>query len=326
MHSRSQPSAAGVVLSVGSINADFQFRVERRPEISETLVGHDFVRLGGGKAANVALLAARLGRVARLFGHVGDDELAEQALAPLRSEGVDLAGVRRVPGQATGVAMITVPPDGAKGIVLSLNANDAVWNEADRETLSHAIAAAPAHSVLVADGEMDADGLQLALSKARAAGIRTVLDPSPAERIDDRALALADYVVPNPGEAGRLTDVEVEGVDSAIAAGRRLLARGAGAACMKLSDGGCVLVRGEGVTCIEPLGVEVVDTTGAGDAFAGGLAVGLARGETEADALRLAVAASQCAVTGYGSQPAYPRWDALVALARRLTLGPHVER
>lgn len=294
------------MLCLGSINADFQVRVARRPEISESLVAHAFARLGGGKAANVAFLCARLGLAARLFGHVGDDDLAEQALAPLREAGVDVSGVRRVAGRPTGVAMITVPPDGAKGIVLALNANDEPWSPEDHAGLDAALAGAPPRSVLVADCEMDGGALERALRKARPAGLRVVLDPSPAAQVGDALLPLCDFIVPNAGEAETLTGIACNDAAAAAHAAQLLRRRGALAACVKLSDGGCVYADAAQQLHLLPPPVEVVDTTGAGDAFAGALAAALARRRAPLEAVRLAVAASRLAVAGYGSQPSYP--------------------
>lgn len=317
--------ATGQVLCLGSINADFQMRVPRRPEVSETLVGHDYLRLGGGKAANVAFLCARLGVRAALFGHVGADDLAEQALAPLRRADIDLRGVRQVPGRDTGMALIAVPPDGHKGILLALNANDEPWSDQDWQHLEAALRQAPPHSVLVADAEMDRTALARSLREARRAGLRVVLDPSPADRVDAALLSLCHLVLPNPGEAQRLTGIECRNADAAARAARRLLEMGAGAGVVKLSDGGCVLAEPGRLLRVKPLGMEAVDTTGAGDAFAGGLAAGLARGGDTDAALRLAVAASQCAVTGYGSQPAYPDWQQASELAGRLEVSIDAE-
>src|SRR5437763_1516636 len=115
----------GVVLSLGSVNVDFQVRTDRWPGPGETLLGREFVMVGGGKAANVAVLARRLGWDARLIARVGDDLLADHALRPLQEGGVDLQAVQRVRGQATGVALIDVRPDGEKASVLAANANDA---------------------------------------------------------------------------------------------------------------------------------------------------------------------------------------------------------
>lgn len=139
-----------VLLSLGSVNADFQVRVKSAPGTGSTLPGSDFVRLGGGKAANRAVLARRLGHSARLFGRVGDDELREQALMPLRGAGVDVSGVFVAPGQATAVSMIAVLPDSKKSIVLAGNANE-VWDDAALEAVLAALAVAPPSSLLAAD-------------------------------------------------------------------------------------------------------------------------------------------------------------------------------
>lgn len=310
-------SHVACILALGSINADFQVRVDRRPDVSETLIAHDFTRLGGGKSANVAWLARRLGAPARLFGRVGDDDLAEQALASLREIGVDLAEVRPAAGAGTGVAMIAVPPDGKKGIVMAPNANEA-WNDGDALRTAAAIVQAPPGSVLVTNAEVPAAVVERAMRAARERGLTTVLDPSPPDRVTDALLALADVVTPNAGEAQRLTGVECRDAASGIDAGRRLLARGAAAAAVKLPDGGCVLVAPEETVHVAPVPVEVVDTTGAGDAFAGALAVALLKRRPRAEAIRFAVAASHAAVTGYGSRPAALARDGITSIEARL--------
>lgn len=299
---------AGSILSLGSANLDFQIRVERRPEISETLVGRDFLCAGGGKAANVAAFARKLGMGARLFAHVGDDVLAERALAPLRAAEVDLTGVVVVPGCSTGVAMITVPPDGQKGIVLSPNANDA-WTEHTAATVAQVIEKSPSGSVLVVDCEVPVFVVERAVEAASRRGISIILDPSPADRVTDPLIASARVVVPNGAEAEMLTGIACGDVRSAAEAGRRLLDRGAEAACVKLGKGGCVLAAGDAATHIPGASVEVVDTTGAGDAFAGALAVACAEGRPLPEAARFAAAAAHRTVTGYGSQAALPTRD-----------------
>lgn len=315
----------GHVLALGSINADFQMRVGRRPEISETLLGSDFVRLGGGKSANVAFLACKLGLPVLLLAHTGDDDLAEQALAPLREIGVDLSGVKTLPGHDTGVAVIMVPPDGKKGIVMAANANEA-WVEEDLLRVLQAVRDAPAGSVLVCNCEIPSPVLEAGLQEARQAGLRTVLDPSPADRVSDGLLALCDYVTPNPGEAETLTGIAPGDAASALRVGQRLCERGAGAACVKLADGGCVFVGGAGAAQVQAAPVEVVDTTGAGDAFAGALAAWLALGHPEHEAVRAAVAASHIAVGKYGSQPSYPSIQEIERMQQRLRLTRDVDR
>lgn len=302
-------SAAGgdlpLVLSLGSINADFQIRIDRRPEVSETLLARDFLRLGGGKAANVAFLARRLGCEAVLLGRVGDDDLADQALAPLAEAGVDLSHVARIKGADTAVSVITVPPDGKKGIVLAPGANEA-WEDEDLASLEETIAAAPAGSILVIDCEVPHFVALAAAQSARRCGLRILLDPSPADRVTDALLSLTDVVVPNPAEAETLTGIAVDGPGSAARAGRALLDRGCKLVCAKLPDGGCVVAQGDEVCHITVETGEVVDTTGAGDAFAGAMAVALSEEQDAVAAAVFATAAATHAVTGYGSQPAYP--------------------
>lgn len=310
-------STGAAILALGSINADFQVRIERRPEVSETLIAHDFTRLSGGKSANVAFLAARLGVAARLLGHVGDDDLAEQALAPLRDARIDLGGVTRVAGAHTAVSMIMVPPDGQKGIVLAPNANSA-WKAEDLRPVLGAVRAAAAGSVLVVNGEIPASVVRAAMQAAREAGVLTVLDPSPADAVGDELLALADFLVPNAGEASRISGTPCGDPPAALRAAQDLRKRGARVVCIKLSDGGCVVVDGENAFHVPPVPVRVVDSTGAGDAYAGALAVAVLEQRPLEDAARFAVAASHLAVTGWGSQPAYPDRGEIEDMMRRL--------
>lgn len=302
--------AEPVILALGSVNVDFQVRVDRAPEVGETLLAHDFLRLSGGKAANVAFLARRLGVPAQLLAQVGDDVLTESALAPLRAIGVDLSQVGTAEGETPGISMIAVPPDGKKMIVLAGNAN-LVWDEADAARSEAAVQRAPAGSLLVVDYEVPAAVVERAVAAARRPDLTVVLDPSPAGRVQERVLAQIGVVVPNPKEAETLTGTTVGDPQSAHRAGRRLLDQGTRAACVKLPDGGCVVVDRERAVHVASVPVEVTDTTGAGDAFAGALAVALLERRHLVDAACFAAAASHLAVTAYGSQPAYPDRAAL---------------
>ncbi|MBL6455277.1 bifunctional hydroxymethylpyrimidine kinase/phosphomethylpyrimidine kinase [Belnapia sp. T6] len=302
-----------VLLSLGSVNADFQVRVKSAPGTGSTLPAADFVRLGGGKAANRAVLARRLGHSARLFGRVGDDELREQALMPLRRLDVDVAGVSVAPGQATAVSMIAVLPDGKKSIVLAGNANE-TWDDVALEAVLAAVAAAPQGSLLAADFEVPAAVVARVVDAARKRGLPVVIDPSPPHRVEREVLRGVTAATPNPSEAEALTGVAVKDPGAAAEAGRRMRALGIGIACAKLGDGGCVVTDQEGSTHVPPMPVEAVDSTGAGDAFAGALAVALMERRPVVEAVCLAVAASSLAVTAYGSQPAYPTRDRVTAL------------
>ena len=293
------------ILSLGSVNVDFQVRADRWPEPGETLLGQDFLMIGGGKGANVAFLARRLGVNARLLARVGEDALAEEALRPLREIGVDLGATKRVAQERTGIALIIVRPEGDKGIILSANANTA-WEPTDAEGVATEIQDAPPGSVLVADLEVPVSIVQRALETARQQGLRTVLDPSPAGCLLPALYSAVDYLTPNPTEAEQLTGIPVRSAADAFRAGEVLLERGVGAALMKLGAGGCVVVSAGGRERLPAVPVRVVDQTGAGDTFAGALAVALLEGQQVNEAARFAVAAATLAVTRYGSQSSYP--------------------
>lgn len=313
------------IFCLGSVNADFQLRVPRPLGAGSTLPGTEFVRLGGGKAANRAVLARRLGVPARLIARVGADDLREQALAPLRAAGVDLGAVTVAADQATGVAMIAVLPDGRKVILFAGNANEA-WDAAADEGAEAAVAGAPPGSVLALDFEVPAEVALRAARAARVRGIAVVIDPSPPVRTGPREVSGATAVTPNPEEAEALTGTVVDGPEAAAAAAGQMRDLGVGIACVKLAGGGCVVAAEHGFSYVPPLPVQaVVDSTGAGDAFAGALAVALLERRPPLQAALLAVAASSLAVTAYGSQPAYPdrarleaAWPALAPRVRDL--------
>jgi len=315
----------GKILSLGSINADFHMRTKLQPERNEMLHASDFARLGGGKAANIAYLASRLGKATQLFAHTGDDDLAEQAMAPLRDSGVDVSGIKKIKNAHTGVTMITVPPDGKKSILMAANANG-FWCQDDVAPVLLAIRSAESGSVLVADCEIPVFIVEQAMRTARQCDIKTILDPAPAERVTDALLKLTDFIALNAGEAKTLTGIECEDVASAMDAGNCLLERGVAVACIKLADGGCVVVEDGCAFHIAPVPVDVVDTTGAGDAFTGGLAVALLEQHPLHQAARFAVAASHLAVTAWGSQPAYPTRQQIERMEARLDMRTHIRQ
>jgi ribokinase len=305
------------VFAAGTVNADFVFGVQAPLERGASLVAQRVLRTSGGRAANVAVMARRLGARARLFGCVGADELARQALSGPRAAGVDVAAVRGVPAD-TGLVAIFVA-EGTKTMVLAPGANEA-FSQADGQRLAADLHGAADGSVLVVDNEVSLAGLTPALEAARECGLGTVLDPTRPERVSDPLLALADHVTPNADEAARMTGVHVASAGDAERAGRRLRERGARHAHVRLPRGGCVSIGPDdrAVAVAAPTGLPVVDSTGAGDAFAGTLATVILAGRPVIEAVRLAVAAAAYAVTGFGAQESYPDAAALEALARRV--------
>jgi ribokinase len=218
--------------------------------------------------------------------------------------------------------VIAVPPDGKKAILLAANANDE-WDEQAVRDMAERVAASPPGSILTVDFEVPAPVVRRAAEAAGALGLRVVVDPSWPDRVERELLADVFAIAPNAAEAEALVGVKVTDPESGMEAARRIAALGPVLALVKLEDGGCVLAgRGGTGLHIPAQPVSVVDTTGAGDAFTGALAVALLEGKSPRDAALFAVAASHAAVTGWGSQPAYPDRDAIEAripdLARSL--------
>ncbi|WP_119155145.1 ribokinase [Caldimonas tepidiphila] len=300
------------LISLGSINADFQVRVDEEPGERETLEAHDLRRLSGGKAANVAYLAHRLGHPALLLGRVGCDDLATQALGSLHDSGVDVQSVRRTCSAATAVSMIMVPPSGKKRIVLAGNANLG-WEAEDIEASCAAIRTADPGALLVADFEIAPEAVRAALRTAHERGLRTVVDPSFPRHVGREDLRGVHALTPNESEARELAGVATPGARGVAETARALAALGPRMVCIKLSDGGCLVAQGERMEHVPAGRVEIVDATGAGDAFTGAFAVALLEGREPVQAAAFAVACSDLAVTGYGSQPAYPSREALDA-------------
>jgi ribokinase len=271
------------VVVLGSANADLVVEVDRRPAAGETVLGSDTAVLPGGKGANTAVAAARLGADVAFLGAVGDDPYGDLLVDSLRSVGVDTSLVRRS-GRPTGIAYITVTPDGENSIVVSPGANSALTR--DDVTLDA--------GVLVASLEVPVAVVAHAIEVAAAKGIRSVVNLSPVARLD---LSTVDTLLVNEHEASWLVG-EPEP--------RRLLDLGPRAAVITLGAKGCAIAVGDQLHDIPAPQVNTVDTTGAGDAFTGALAVGIARGDDLVTAAKRAVRVAAISVTRRGAAPSYP--------------------
>jgi ribokinase len=308
------------ILSLGSLNADFEVRVEHFPGPDESLRAKQFLRAGGGKAANKCLLVRKLGTATTLLASVGDDDLRDQALEPLRRAGIDLSRVATAQGCPTGVVLIMVSPDGKKAMVMAENANGR-WTDAAADSVFTTIATAPEDSVFVTDCEVPAHLVRRAITAASVREFQIILDPSPPERVDEECFAQFAAITPNASEARALTGIDPSNIEGARAAADKLAAAGVRAVYLKLREGGCVLACQGKHTLIASMKVEVVDTTGAGDAFAGALTVALLERRDPVEAGCFAVAAAQFAVTGFGAQAGYPDRSSLEQLADRIRNG-----
>ncbi len=290
----------GDVVVVGSINVDLVVAVERLPAPGETVSGGRFARHGGGKGANQAVAAARLGARVRMVGAVGADANGDDALRELVAEGIDVAAVARLQDVPTGVALIAVDAAGENQIAVASGAN--------AEVTTDALSLSPTGGVVLLNHEIPASAVAAAATAAAAAGWRVVLNPAPARALDAGVLAAAPLLTPNASEAEQLT-----GEPDPAAAARALSALTGAPVLVTLGGDGALLLDG-GETLRLPAGAaRVVDTTGAGDTVNGALAAELAAGRGLAEAARFALAAAALSTQGAGARGGMPHREAVEA-------------
>ncbi len=295
------------VTVLGSLNMDISVTVPRLPEPGATVLGSPARFTPGGKGANQAVAAARLGAGVRMAGCVGDDDFGRRLLAALGEENIAADDVRTVPGVPTGLAMISVDPAGENIIKVEPGANHEVGAG------EVAAAASSPGDVLVICAEIPVPAIRAALARAR--GARCILNLAPAPQSPDEAAGIVadgvDWLVVNEIEAGAVLGRKVEGLQDAAEAAAGLLSTGARHAVVTAGAHGAALAPGadpQGAPLtVEAFPVEAVDTVGAGDTFVGALAVALAAGVPPAEAVRAAAAAGATAATRPGAQAGMPR-------------------
>jgi ribokinase len=287
---------------VGSTNVDLTFRVPRLPRAGETLSASALLTDHGGKGANQAIIAARLGAAVTMISAVGDDAFGRQALDNYRRHGVDAGHVRVCPDRPTGTAGILVDDHGDNVILVVAGANAAVA-AADVRAAASAITEANA---LIAQLETPVEATVEAFRQARSAGVRTLLNPAPARSLPDELLALTDLCVPNETELAALTGLPAESLTEVETAARRLFGRGPTTVLVTLGARGVLLVGADGATHLPAVSVRAVDATAAGDAFIGSLAVFLAEGADLLTSARRACAVAALTVTKPGAQSSFP--------------------
>jgi ribokinase len=296
------------ILVLGSVNSDMVIRGPRLPAAGETVVGGEFYQAAGGKGANQAVAAARLarGRVA-FIGAVGDDALGHEALARFRDDGIDCDNLSVITAAATGVALILVDEAGQNLISVAAGANA-------RLTPTHLDSIPPARfstvRVFLASLETPLDTVVRGLLRAKDYGATTILNPAPAQPLPDDVLRLVDVLTPNESEARVIaSDPALRARNpgmSAHEAASRLRERGCASVIVTLGAAGC-LVAEEDLEVIPGRLVTAIDTTAAGDAFNGALAVALSEGRSLREAARWANLAASISVTRRGAQPSLPR-------------------
>ena len=285
---------------VGSLNEDLTVRASRWPEAGETVFGERLERSAGGKGANQAAAAARLGGDVAMVGRVGDDAAGRRLRDGLSALGVDVTNVALVPDSTTGTAVVGVDAAGGNRIVVLAGANACLEPEALDALDWRAV------RVLLLQLEIPLATVTAAARVAHAAGVRVVLDPAPATSLSDDLLGFIDILTPNSVEAAALAGRAIVDVQTARLVASQLAARGPRAVVITLGASGAVLADGNYVTHLPAPAVATVDTTGAGDAFNGALAVALAEGQPLGSAVIFANRVAALSTTRRGAQAAMP--------------------
>ncbi len=292
----------GHIVVVGSLNMDLVVRAPRHPQPGETILGGDFRTFPGGKGANQAVAAARLGAAVQMIGRVGADAFGDALLQTLAQDGVNTAHVRRDQETPTGVALITLNAAGQNAIVVAPGANARVTPQ-DVVAAQAALAGA---AVLLLQLECPLPAVAKAIELAKQHRAQVVLNPAPAQPLDAALLSQVDYLLPNQNELALLT-----GLGDIRPAMSRLQAVGVRRVVVTLGEEGVLVAEGGSEVHLPAHGVTVVDTTAAGDAFAGAFAVALLEGHSTRQAAAWGNAAGALAVTRAGAQPSLPRRDEL---------------
>jgi ribokinase len=290
------------IVVIGSVNADLVVRGPRIPSPGETVTGGSFLQAQGGKGANQAVAAARARAEVTFVARVGDDELGEAAIASLVEESIDVAHITRDPDHATGVALIMVDQAGENAVSVAPGAN-ARLSVHDVEAARAAIESA---DVLLMQLETPIPTVERAAAIAAAAGTMVILNPAPARALGDSLLSDVDMLTPNEGESTFLT-----GVEEPDLAATRLVASGVNTVVVTLGPRGAMVLSSGGLSVAEGFPVTAVDSTAAGDAFNGFLAVSLAEGLDLEKAVARACAAGALATTVPGARPSLPFRDSV---------------
>jgi ribokinase len=292
-------SDAPQLLVIGSLNTDLLVRIGSLPRPGETVTGGTFEMTGGGKGANQAVAAARAGAAVALVGAVGADEFGGRLIEDLAGEGVDVAGVARIQGAASGVAAIMVDEEGENQIAVASGANHMLragdvaraFEELDLTRVRCVLLSLELEDKVVVEGA----------ERAAARGMAVVVNPAPARRLPPALLARRPILTPNESEAALLT-----GHDDPAASAAALPRSGAAAALVTAGANGVFVAAADRVERIEAPAVSVHDTTGAGDTFSGVFAAGLARGWELHQAARRATVAASLSVTKPGARAGMP--------------------
>lgn len=292
------------IVVVGSLNMDLVVRAPRHPAPGETLIGSDFQTFPGGKGANQAVAAARLGAQVRMLGRVGQDAFGNALLNTVQQNGVDTTFIRYDEKAATGVALITLDSAGQNTIVVAPGANMRV----SPQDIEEAEAAFEGADLLLTQLECPLETVQAAVRMAHRHGLRVALNPAPAHPLPAELLPQIDYLLPNEPELCHI----VEGQTELSSAAGWLIDNGISHLVVTLGEQGALLITSDSQEKFPAFAVQVVDTVAAGDAFAGAFCVALIEGRPLREAVIWGNAAGAIAVTRPGAQPSLPTREELM--------------
>ncbi len=288
-----------VITVVGSFAVGMTLRTIRMPVFGETLVGSDFDMGPGGKGSNQAVGTAKLGAKSYFAGIIGDDKLGEIATELYAKEGVDTTYLKKTSDMATGVGFIILNEAGENGIILDMSANK-LMDAAFVDQLETQIAQS---DIVMSVLEIPVEAAARAMALGKKHGVRTILNPAPAAKLDDAVLKNVDYLTPNETELRILMGLDPDDPTPTIELAGQLRERGVGNLIVTMGEQGSLILTKDSVTEVPRVSVDVVDTTGAGDAFNSGLAVALTEGKTLSEAAKYASCAGAIACTKLGVIP-----------------------
>jgi ribokinase len=294
---------------------DLVVKSPRIPAVGETILGGDFVMTPGGKGANQAVAAAKLGAEVCFIARLGSDIFAEQSLSNFTKEGVNTKYINQTKEAPSGVALITVDDMGNNVIVVAPGANQMLSPE-DVKRAESDIASSGA---LVTQLEIPLETVEFAAQLANNCGVLFILDPAPARKLNPKLLKMVDVLTPNETEAKILSGIEVTDENSACTAAKKLLEIGVKSVILTMGAKGFLLAEDDRMEFVSAVKVDTVDTTAAGDAFTGSLAVGLAQGKTLYDASLFANYVAALSVTKMGAQSSMPTGRAVESFMKDIT-------
>ncbi|HEO8418140.1 TPA: ribokinase [Yersinia enterocolitica] len=293
------------ILVIGSFMMDLIVRTPRAPQNGETIIGKNFSQLPGGKGANQAVAAARLGGKVIMAGKVGSDEFGKRALSTLMKEKVDIQHIQQDSKNPTGIGFITLEENGNNRIIVVPGAN-LNFKIHDLDNIKSLIRNA---EIMVLQLEMDLEMIEQAVSYAASFEVPVILNPAPAQPLSDSLLRKITYLTPNETEAEILTGVKINSLQDAEEAGKILLEKGVKNVIITLAEKGSLIVT-EKETCHVPsYHVDLVDSVAAGDSFNGALAVGITEGKPLQEVVKFANAVGALTVTKEGAIPSLPSYD-----------------